>query len=93
MDINTYSASLIMQEVLNIYEPALPPGLASRVRSMNPATISVTLTIWKMPEAQNTCVKATICAGTPCVELPISSPFIPLASMMRPSNIRIAITR
>src|SRR5581483_3644474 len=44
--------------------------------SMNPATISVTFTIWKMPEAQNTCVKATIFGGMPCVELPISSPLI-----------------
>ena len=28
--------------------------------SMNPATISVTLTIWKMPDAQNACVNGTI---------------------------------
>jgi hypothetical protein len=60
---------------------------------MNPATISVTFTIWKMPEAKNTCITVTICAGTPFVELPINSPLMPLANMMSPSNIRTAIIR
>lgn len=39
MPVNTYTASQVIQTVLNRYDAQLPVGLASRIRTLNPARV------------------------------------------------------